>query len=785
MNPSGESGLFPNRIAFIGNFLPRRCGIATFTTDLLRAVSEAAPGNNCFAVVMNDTPKGYRYPSEVRFEVNQKNINDYHLAADFLNMSQLDFVCLQHEYGIFGGNDGGYIVELLRNLRMPVVTTLHTVLREPTPGQKDVLEKIAEYSDRLVVMSRTAEKILGETYSVPPEKIVMIPHGIPDMPFVDPNYYKDQFGVEGKTVLLTFGLISPGKGVEYMIEALPRIVKERPDIVYILLGATHPHILREQGESYRHSLQRLAVDRGVDKHIIFHNRFVELEELCEFLGAADIYVTPYLGREQIVSGTLAYSLGVGKALVSTPYWYAEELLDEGRGRIVPFRDSDAIAEQVLDLLGNDIERHAMRKRAYTFCRGMIWKEVARKYMEVFAEVREERETRPRFGISLMTLEKTSPELPQIKLDHLFRMTDDTGMLQHAKYVVPDRVHGYCTDDNARALIASLMGMNLASDNGEVFDLACRYMSFLYQAFNEETERFRNFMSYDRRWAEDTGSEDSHARAVWGLGMTVGLSENKELTRVALGLFEKALPALLSMTSPRAWAFGLVGIHAYLRRFGGDSEVRRIREELASRLFTAYRENASEDWPWIENIVTYANAKIPHALLLSGQWLGRDEMVDAGLRSLEWLVKTQTCRDNGHFAPIGNRGWLTREGCVKARFDQQPIEAMNMIEASIEAWNMTGDGKWLDTAGMCFNWFLGRNDLNTPIYDYTTGGCRDGLTPDGANDNQGAESTLAWLLSLMFMHSLQQPVVQRGKQHSETPAADMSPDEKEEEVLCIA
>ncbi len=784
MNPSGVSGVFPNRIAFIGNFLPRRCGIATFTTDLLRAVSEAAPGNNCFAVVMNDTPRGYRYPSEVRFEVNQKNINDYHLAADFLNMSQLDFVCLQHEYGIFGGNDGGHIVELLGNLRMPVVTTLHTVLRDPTPGQKDVLEKIAEHSDRLVVMSRMAEKTLGEIYTVPPGKIVMIPHGIPDMPFVDPNYYKDQFGVEGKTVLLTFGLISPGKGIEYMIEALPRIVKERPDVVYIVLGATHPHILKEQGESYRHSLQRLAVERGVDRHIIFHNRFVELEELCEFLGAADIYVTPYLGREQIVSGTLAYSLGVGKALVSTPYWYAEELLAEGRGRIVPFRDSDAIAGQVLDLLGNDIERHAMRKRAYNFCRGMIWKEVARKYLEVFAEVREERETRPRFGMSLMTLERTSPELPQVNFDHLIRMTDDTGMLQHAKYIVPDRAHGYCTDDNARALIAILMGIRIVEDNGKLLDLACRYMSFLYQAFNEETGRFRNFMGFDRRWIEETGSEDSHARAIWGLGMTVGLSNNKELTRVALCLFEKALPALLSMTSPRAWAFGLVGIHAYLRRFGGDSEVRRIRNELAGRLFTAYRENASDDWPWVENLVTYVNAKISQALLLSGQWLERSDMLEAGLRSLEWLYGIQKCPDNGHFVPVGNRGWLTREGNMKARFDQQPIEAMNMIEASIEAWNVTKDAGWISKARMCFDWFLGRNDMGAPLYDYATGGCRDGLTPDGPNDNQGAESTLAWLLSLMFMNSIQQPGMRETNQRCVKSSAGKT-SQKDEEVLCIA
>jgi len=759
MNRGGLYPESPNTIALIGNHLPRKCGIATFTTDLLAALSVEAPEMDCWAVVMNDVPEGYLYPPQVRFELNYKNLADYRLAADFLNMNQVDAVCLQHEFGIFGGDNGSYIFELLQNLRMPVVTTLHTVFREPSLEQKAILEKLGRISDRLVVMSHKAKEILKEVYGISEEKTVLIHHGIPDVPFVDPNYYKDQFGVEGRKVILTFGLVSPGKGIEHMIDALPAIANRHPETAYVVLGATHPHVKREEGESYRLSLQRRARDRGVENHLIFHNRFVDLKELCEFLGAADIYVTPYVNREQIVSGTLAYALGAGKAAISTPYWYAEEMLGDGRGRIVPFRDSNALAAQVIDLLDNEVERHAMRKRAYTFCRKMIWKEVARRYLELLIEVKNERERRPRAAFHTKTLQATSPELPQPKLNHLNVLTDDTGILQHAKFIVPDRSHGYCTDDNARALIVVMMAQDLLPDDNELMNLACRYLGFLNHAFNEANGRFRNFMGYDRRWFEEEGSEDSHGRAIWGLGTAVALSKSESLTGVALNIFERALPVMIDFQFPRAWAFGLIGIHAYLRRFSGDSEVRRVRETLANRLFELYQSNATDDWPWIEDTVTYANGKIPHALLMSGRWLHQGDMIEAGLRSLEWLVRIQT-DSRGHFVPIGNHGWFSRNG-QRARFDQQPIEAQNMIDACIEAYHITRDKKWIVEARRCFDWFMGRNDLNAPLYDYRTGGCRDGLTADGANQNQGAESTLAWLLSLLNLHALggSEPVTQ--------------------------
>jgi glycosyltransferase involved in cell wall biosynthesis len=746
-----EIGLYQsslNAVAFIGNFLPRQCGIATFTTDLLEAFSAELPEVDCWAMAMNDIPEGYLYPPQVRFEMDQKALADFSLAADFLNMNRVDVICLQHEYGIYGGSYGTHILELLHNVRMPVVTTLHTVLREPDQGQKSTLQEIGRISERLVVMSHAAQEILVKTYDIPNEKIVFIHHGIPDVPFIDPNYFKDQFGCEGLKVILTFGLLSPGKGIEDMIDALPGIIDKHSDTKYIVLGATHPHVKRREGESYRLSLQQRARDLGVEEHVVFYNRFVNLQELTEFLGAADVYVTPYLNQDQITSGTLAYALGAGKATVSTPYFYAKEMLADGRGRLVPIEDPNALAEQIIDLLDHDVKRNAMRKKAYTFCRNMIWKEVARRYFEVFLEVLHQREQHPKPTLIKNIIDFTSTELPRPNLDHIKLMTDDVGILQHAKYSVPNRSHGYCTDDNARALIAIMMARDLVSSSHELDDLACRYLSFLDYALNETTGRFRNFMGYDRSWMEDEGSEDSHARSIWGLGSAVSLSKIEGLANVASSLFKRGLPILNEFQSPRAWAFALVGIHEYSRRFSGDSEVRRIRRTLSERLFELYQSNATDDWPWIEDAVNYANAKIPQALLLSGQWLQHHDMIDTGLCSLEWLVKIQT-DPKGYFIPIGNKGWYSHH-TERTRFDQQPIEAQSMIEACIEAYYVTGDGKWIDEARRAFDWFLGRNDLSASLYDFQTGGCCDGLTADGPNLNQGAESTLAYLLSLLSL-----------------------------------
>lgn len=734
------------RIAFIGNYLPRQCGIATFTTDLCEAIAAEHSDTSCIAVPVNDIEGGYAYPSRVRFELVEKDIESYHRAADFLNINSVDLVSLQFEYGIFGGRAGSHILALLRELRVPIVTTLHTILREPDQHQRRVLEEVAALSDRLVVMTRRGAEFLEEIYHVVPDKIDIIPHGIPDIPFVDPSFHKDLFGVEGKTVLLSFGLLSVNKGIENVIAALPAILAKHPNVVYFIVGATHPHVLRHDGEAYRLSLQWLAQEKGVEGQVIFYNRFVSTEELVEFIGVTDIYITPYLNPAQIVSGTLAYTVGAGKAVISTPYWHAEEMLAEERGALVPFRDPAALAEQVIDLLDNDAKRNGMRKRAYLYGREMIWPQVARHYMQSFQRAKVERRHFNPPGFVVKALDKSPGELPPLKLDHLRRMTDDTGMFQHAIFTVPNYCEGYTIDDNARALTVNTLLEELG--NEETADLTSRYFAFVWYAFNAETRRFRNFMSYQRNWLEKSGSDDSHGRTLWALGTVLGRSNTPALQSMAGWVFEKALPAILKTTSPRAWAFALIGIHEYLHRFAGDRRVGQTREELAARLLRLYQKNRAEKWHWYEESLTYCNAALPHALLLCGHAMPNSSMTDAALESLKWLADLQRASTSaGHFVPIGSNGFYRRGG-ERARFDQQPVEAQAMVSACLAAHRVTGDKNWHKESRRAFDWFLGRNDLNLPIYDPTTGGCRDGLHPDRPNENQGAESSLAFLQAVL-------------------------------------
>lgn len=739
-------------VALIGSYLPRQCGIATFTSDLASAIVEEAPGAKALVVAINDLPGGYRYPTEVHFEISQSQLADYRLAAEFLNMSRVDVVYVQHEYGIFGGQDGDHIVKLLRALRMPVITTLHTILREPTPSQRRVIVDLAAVSDRVVTMSQTGARFLEDAYQVPSHKIEYIPHGVPDTPFVDPNYYKDQFGVEGKKVILTFGLLSPSKGIENVIQALPKVISAHPDVVYLVLGATHPHVKRSQGESYRLQLQQLATRLGVDDHVVFHNRFVELNELSEFLGAADIYVTPYRNEAQIVSGTLSYAMSSGKAVISTPYWYASEMLADGRGRLVPFNDPAALASEIVDLLSDEVERHAIRKRAYIHCRSHVWREVARRYLEVFDQVRQECQVAPRRIFRAPTVRATTMDLPGIRLDHMERLTDDVGILQHAIYSVPDRAHGYCTDDNARALMVATLARPYYSDIRSLDRLTDRYIGFLWHAFSPEKAVFRNFMDYDRRWLEKEGSQDSQGRALWSLGVVVSSSEDERLRAMASVLFHQAIPTAERLSAPRAVAFALLGANHYMQRLPGDSSVKRLREILAERLMRAFTPDRAGRWRWPDPLVTYSNASLPHALISAGQGLERPEMVGIGLDILRWLLTLQTV--DGHFVPIGNDGWCSREGSRRARFDQQPIEADTTLAACVAAYRASGDRGWLREALLSFKWFLGDNDLGVPVYDEATGACFDGLEATCLNQNQGAEATLAWLHALIQMYALQ-------------------------------
>lgn len=734
------------QIAVIGTYMPRQCGIATFTTDFCEALSAEVPEADIFAIPVNDIEEGYAYPSRVGFEIAERDIESYRQAADYLNINGVDLVVLQHEYGIYGGPAGGYILELLRELRVPIVTILHTVLDEPDRAQQKVLSEIARLSDRLVVMSHHAFGLLRDLYQVPVEKIAYIPHGIPDVPFVDPNFYKDQFDAEGKVVLLTFGLLSPNKGIEQAIAAMPAILERYPNVLYLVLGATHPHVRRHEGEAYRLMLQRLAREKGVEQEVVFYNQFVRLERLVEFIGAADIYLTPYLNREQIVSGTLAYAVGTGKAVVSTPYWHAEELLGEGRGVIVPFSDPDAIAEQVIWLLDHEAERHAMRKRGYQLGRDMTWSRVAQQYEEIFAQVRAERMQAPR-PESISRRAQRPRELPPINLSHLRRMTDSTGLLQHATFSVPNYAEGYSIDDNARGLIAAVLMEELGLGSAdEVKTFESRYLAFLSFAFNEETGRFRNFLSFDRRWLDKMGSEDSQARTLWALGTVVGRSTDEGLASLASALFIRALPAVSDHTSPRAWAFTLLGIHEYLERFTSDRSVQQVRDDLAARLMRAFGSYSTQDWPWFEDILAYDNATLPRALLLAGHDMQEPDYTEAAVKALTWLMEVQFGED-GHFIPIGCHGFY-RRGEERARFDQQPIEAYATIAACLDAYRVTGNARWRVRSQSVFDWFLGSNDLGIPLIDPATGACYDGLQPNWVNQNQGAESTLAFLLSVL-------------------------------------
>jgi len=752
----------PSRIAVIGNYLPRQCGIATFTTDLCAAISAEYGTARLLALPVNDTEQGYDYPARVRWSLAQDDLTSYQEAAEFLNFNNIDMVCLQHEYGIFGGPAGSHILHLLRGLKMPAVTTLHTVLREPNPDQLVVMEEIAELSDRLIVMSQLSSQFLQEIYKVPGSKIDMVPHGVPDLPFLDPNFYKDRFGVEGKAVLLTFGLLSPNKGIENVIQAMPQILSKHKNAAYIVAGATHPHILRREGDKYRASLQALAKEVGVESQVIFHDRFVSPEEMAEFIGAADIYITPYRYEAQVVSGTLAYALGAGKAIISTPYWHAIELLDDRRGMLVPFQNPEAIAQKTIELLDTPALRHAMRKRAYLFARDMVWKRAAQGYMESFTRVRSDRMDIPRVQFSACATPKTLNQLPPLKLTHVNALTDDTGMLQHAIFTIPNRAEGYTTDDNARALIFTVLLAQLDKDKDKDQlgqsesinpDWPFRYLAFLEHAFHPEKRRFRNFLGYDHRWIEDQGSEDSHGRSLWALGTLLARSENPGMRGAAGRLLEFSLPPALEFTSPRAWAYTLLGIQEYLNSYPGDRDAQKVRSVLSRRLLEMYEAIRCKDWKWFENVLAYGNARLPQAMLVVGSACADDRMVFAGLEALDWLMETQHCETNHHFVPIGSQGFY-HQGGEKARFDQQPIEAAGAVSACLEAYRVTGDRRWRGEAWSAFNWFLGDNDLQLPVYDPETGGCRDGLHPDRVNQNQGAESTLSFLMALLEMRSLQ-------------------------------
>jgi glycosyltransferase involved in cell wall biosynthesis len=733
------------RLAFVGGYVPRRCGIATFTHDLFQSIAAASPGTDCFVGAVTDRPEGYDYPRCVRFQIAVDDPDSYRRAAEFLHFNKAGILCLQHEFGIYGGPAGSHVLTLLREARMPVVTTLHTVLSNPDIAQRKVMDEVIRRSDRLVVMARRGEEILRETYGVDPGRIDIIPHGIPDIAFADSAPFKESIGLGGRTVLLTFGLLGPGKGIEYAIQALPRIVEKHPEVTYLILGATHPHLVAREGEKYRRSLEALAEECGVSNHLVFEDRFVSLDDLKCYISAADIYLTPYPNEAQITSGTLAQAYGAGKAIVSTPFWHAQELLGDGSGVLVASRDAQAIAEGVCGLLDDPARMQLIRRKAYEAGRAMIWPAVAERYLDSFRKAKETAETMSNTNTPILA------KLPPRRLDHIIGMTDSTGIFQHASYNVPNYDEGYCVDDNARAfLLCSLLDDGSNEFPAETLRrLSSTYLAFLSAALNRGNGRFRNFMSHGRIWLEESGSEDSHGRTLWATGTGAAHSRNDGHRLLCRNLFNAALPAVKEFPSPRAWVFTLLGLHEYLKIFPNDGPALEMQRELIHRLLALWKRNASAAWPWFESSLSYDNARISQALIANGNQMGDREALETGLASLKWLAEVQTTRA-GHFRPIGSNGFFEKDG-VRADFDQQPVEAQAMVSACLEAWRVTSRQSWKREAQRAFNWFLGHNDLGLPLHDSRTGGCCDGLHPDRVNANQGAESSLAFSLSLAEMH----------------------------------
>jgi len=738
------------RIAVIGNSLPRRCGIATYTTDLKNAISISRQDLETCIVAMTDRGQAYDYPPAVAFQIKDGNIEDYMRAADFLNAGRFDAVCLQHEFGIFGGEAGAHILVLLSRLAMPVVTTFHTVLADPTSAQRTVMERIVEASSKVVVMANKGRELLRDVYRVADDKIEVIAHGIPDVAFVEPDAAKAKLGFEQKSVILTFGLLSPNKGIEIMIDAMPSILKRCANAVYVVLGATHPNLVRNQGEAYRESLMARVRELGIDDHVVFFDRFADLATLLEFISMCDVYVTPYLNEAQMTSGTLAYSFGLGKPVVSTPYWHARELLADGCGVLVPFSDAAAIGNEIAGLLTDDARRQAMSRRAYAASRMMTWERVAERYVSVFENVRQGHRLKL-FACSEMNVpEPRSPASPDMQIGHFLSMCDDVGLFQHAVHSVPDRAHGYCVDDNARALLLAC-ALNGPGEQPLSEILTSRFAAFVQHAWNPDTGQFRNFMGFNRTWLEDRGSEDSHGRTLWALGEAARTDASPARRQWAAALFAQALSIAESFRSPRAWAFMLLGLDAYCAVAPDDLRAREVRHSLADRLMSCLASVETPDWVWFEEGLAYDNARLPQALMLTGLATQTPQYLDAGLRSLRWLMTQQTTAA-GQFRPVGTSGFGEQRQHPRA-FDQQPVEATATIAACLTAWRADGDAEWKAMATRAFAWFLGSNDLSVALVDPLTGSCRDGLHPDRANENRGGESVVCYLLGLAEMRQL--------------------------------
>ncbi len=728
------------KIAYIGTYPPRECGIGTFTQNLVKGIASAGDEegvpNETIVIAMDDQDESYNYPEEVQFKIRQEQQGDYIEAARFINLSGADVCILEHEFGIFGGQNGIYILPLLHRLEIPLIITLHTVLKTPSYNERAILIEMCKMAARLVVMSHKAVDFLVNIYNVPPIKIELIEHGVPDLKFSH-EMAKKEYKLEAKKVILTFGFISRNKGIETVIRALPAIVERYPETVYIILGKTHPAVLRHSGEEYRIFLLLLVKKLKLEKHVLFLNEFINQKELFKYLYASDIYITPYLNEAQITSGTLSYAIGSGAAVISTPYWHAAELLADDRGILFPFNDSETLSVILMDLLDNPGKLKELRTKASAYAKEITWPKMGAKYNNLSKIVlQEQAEQPPRQETVLDPL-----ILPPFALDHIRRMTDDTGIIQHAKFGIPNLKEGYCLDDNARALLMVLMAYK-QKKHPLALELSPVYLSYIHYMQNEDG-MFRNFLSFSRNFLDEVGSEDSFGRAIWSLGYLLGNAPNDAYYQSGREIFFEAAPNFEKLQSIRSIATTIIGISYYLQSNPQDDAMTERLRAMSYRLVNEYKQHRVDDWHWFEQILAYDNAMLPLALLHAAGILNDEVITNVAMESMHFLSEL-TMKD-GYLSIVGNEKWYMRNA-TPSTFAQQPLDVLAMVLMFHQAFHLTKNKIYLNKLYTSFMWFLGENDLRMSLYDYETKGCCDGLESYGVNRNQGAESTLAYLIS---------------------------------------
>lgn len=718
------------RIAMIGGFSPRRCGIATFTTDVHSSILEAFPSSSVDIYAMRSPTCSTENVPQVRGIIDQEDKASYVSAARAIEASRADVIWLQHEFGLFGGDAGAHILSLVEAVAAPLVITLHTILETPNPDQRKVMDRLVARASKIVVMSDYGREVLCRVYRAEKDQVVVIEHGVPDRPFGRSVEFKARLGLTGKQVMMTFGLLGPGKGIESVLSALPAIVAHHPDTLYCVVGATHPSLIASHGERYRESLMAQANELGISDNVRWFDTFFDLEELLDLIEAADIYVTPYPGAAQSTSGTLSYAVALGKAVVSTPYIHAVELLDDEHGVLVSFNDSRAMADAVVDLLDDPAKLAAMQKRAYSRGRSMIWPNYAAQSMEVALAAKVSTPIRP-------TMLRNRPPAA-ISFRGITRLSDDTGMFQHSVFSIPDRAHGYCIDDNARALM--LMNRIGSHDADKANHLATIYASFLQHAWNPNARRFRNFMGFARNWLESEGSEDSNGRTLWALGSTAAEGHSISLRRWARILFNESAPIAFEFRSPRSWAFAALGALEVLKVDADNDHAKEIVTRAVEVLKHQLASVNATDWLWYESVLAYDNCRLPEALIRCGLYLGDNDAIEKAMATLRWITAQQTTVA-GLFRPVGSETF-GREYTDALPFDQQAVEAWAAIDAADAAFDATGDLCWVEEANRAYQWFFGANDRGAAIADAHSGTCRDGIIARGVNENEGAESTLA-------------------------------------------